>query len=128
MTTACPFCTLSQSQVIATSDFAIAIRDSYPVAPGHTLVIPKRHVASYFDITSEERADIWTMLEMLKTQIDKEFKPSGYNIGINIGEAAGQTVMHLHVHLIPRYEGDMSDPRGGVRGVIPEKQNYKLDD
>lgn len=103
---------------------AIAFRDAYPVSPGHTLVIPQRHVASLFDTTPDERAAMFELLEMAKRQLQLEFSPAGYNIGINDGPAAGQTVGHLHIHLIPRYPGDRPDPRGGVRWVIPEKADY----
>jgi len=104
--------------------FALAFRDAYPVSPGHTLVIPVRHVASFFDITSDERTAMFALLEAAKQQLHAEFSPAGYNIGINDGAAAGQTVGHLHIHLIPRYPGDQPDPRGGVRWVIPEKADY----
>jgi len=103
---------------------AIATRDAYPVAPGHTLVIPLRHVASFFDATPEERAAMLELLDEAKKQLQSEFGPAGYNIGINDGAAAGQTVGHLHIHLIPRYAGDQHDPRGGIRWVIPEKAAY----
>jgi diadenosine tetraphosphate (Ap4A) HIT family hydrolase len=103
---------------------AVAIRDSYPVTPGHTLLIPVRHVASFFDVTPSEREAMLTLLDTAKLQLQAEFDPAGYNIGINDGAAAGQTVAHLHMHLIPRYSGDRSDPRGGVRWVIPDKADY----
>jgi len=102
----------------------MVIRDGYPVSPGHTLVIPKRHVGSFFQVTPDERSDLLALLDDAKAQMGLEFKPDGYNIGINDGPAAGQTVPHLHIHLIPRYDGDRADPRGGVRWVIPEKANY----
>jgi len=88
------------------------------------LVIPFRHVPDYFSLTEEEKNAIWELVEEVKNFLDRRFKPDGYNIGINIGKAAGQTIMHVHVHVIPRYWGDCEDPRGGVRGVIPEKQKY----
>jgi len=100
------------------------VRDGFPVSPGHTLVIPKRHVATFFDITEEEQMAIGRAIQKAKIVLDQEFTPDGYNIGINNGEAAGQTVFHLHLHLIPRYEGDCEDPRGGVRWVLPEKAVY----
>lgn len=103
---------------------AIAFRDAYPVSPGHTLVVPVRHVASLFDTTSEERASMFGLLEAAKQQLQVQFGPAGYNIGINEGATAGQTVGHLHIHLIPRYPGDRPDPRGGIRWVIPEKADY----
>ncbi len=100
------------------------IRDAYPVSPGHSLIIPKRHIASWFDLTEEERTRLFQHLSKAKTALEAEFKPDGYNIGINEGEAAGQTVLHLHVHLIPRYQGDIADPRGGVRWIFPDKASY----
>lgn len=103
---------------------AVAVRDGHPVSPGHTLVIPKRHVASLADITEHEAAALWSVLATARAQIQRELEPNGYNIGVNDGRAAGQTVMHLHVHLIPRFDGDRVDPRGGVRWVIPEKADY----
>lgn len=120
----CPFCALPPERVLARHGLALAFRDAYPVSPGHTLVIPVRHVASYFDITPEEHAAMFALLESAKEQLHTEFSPAGYNIGINDGTAAGQTVGHLHIHLIPRYAGDQLDPRGGVRWVIPEKADY----
>jgi len=102
----CPFCALPQARVLLRNDAAIAIRDAYPVAPGHTLVIPLRHVPSFFDTTAEERGAMLDLLDEAKKQLQSEFGPAGYNIGINDGAAAGQTVGHLHVHLIPRYHGD----------------------
>lgn len=106
------------------NDSAIAFRDAYPVSPGHTLVIPARHVASFFDTTPEERTSMLTLLDAAKQQLRSALDPAGYNIGINDGAAAGQTVGHLHIHLIPRYPGDRPDPRGGIRWVIPENADY----
>jgi diadenosine tetraphosphate (Ap4A) HIT family hydrolase len=103
---------------------AVAVRDAYPVTPGHTLVIPMRHVTSFFDATSSERESLLELLDTAKQQLQSQFGPSGYNIGINDGSVAGQTIDHLHIHLIPRYLGDRPDPRGGVRWVIPDKADY----
>ncbi|MBI1194651.1 MAG: HIT domain-containing protein [Gammaproteobacteria bacterium] len=122
--TACPFCDVAVAEQPLRNGLAFAIYDRFPVAPGHTLIIPDRHVASYFEITADERLALWSLVEEAKLWIDREFRPDGYNIGINVGAAAGQTVPHLHIHLIPRYAGDMNDPRGGVRGVIPDRQKY----
>ena len=110
--------------IVQTSGFAFVIRDGFPVSPGHTLIIPKRHVASFFEVTDAERADLMSLLAAARDDLDREFHPAGYNIGINDGAAAGQTVPHLHIHLIPRYEGDRDDPRGGVRWVLPDKAAY----
>ena len=123
-TKSCPFCSLPFSRIIDSNPFGLVIRDGYPISPGHTLVIPKRHVGSFFELNPEEAADLMSLLRHAKSVIEMEFKPDGYNIGINDGAAAGQTVPHLHIHLIPRYIGDRPDPRGGVRWIIPEKADY----
>ncbi|PZN73122.1 MAG: HIT family protein [Candidatus Methylumidiphilus alinenensis] len=102
----------------------LVIRDGFPVSPGHSLIIPKRHCVSFFELTDEERTSLFQQLTEAKTGLDVEYRPDGYNIGINEGVAAGQTVFHLHIHLIPRYHGDTSDPRGGVRWIFPEKASY----
>jgi diadenosine tetraphosphate (Ap4A) HIT family hydrolase len=119
-----PFLERPRADWVASNSLAFAIRDAYPVSRGHTLVVPMRPVATWFDANEEERAAIVALLDQVKAQLDAEFHPDGYNVGFNAGEAAGQTVMHLHVHVIPRYRGDMADPRGGVRHVIPGKGNY----
>lgn len=111
-------------RVIAQNDLALVVRDGFPVSPGHTLIIPRRHVGSFFEVTDEERSAMLALLNREKAELDKEFRPTGYNIGINDGADAGQTVPHLHVHLIPRYRGDSVDPRGGVRWVLPDKADY----
>lgn len=94
------------------------------MSPGHSLIIPKRHVGSFFATSSAERLDLLELLDQAKALVQAEHQPAGFNIGINDGAAAGQTVPHLHIHLIPRYEGDLPDPRGGVRWVIPAKADY----
>ncbi|WP_457567732.1 HIT family protein [Desulfurobacterium sp.] len=121
----CPFCRREELPIVLSNKHSFAIFDRYPVTPGHMLIIPVRHVSSWFDITREERDSILELIEEGKKLLDANFHPDGYNIGINIGKAAGQTIFHLHVHLIPRYEGDIDDPTGGVRGVIPERRIYK---
>ena len=121
---ACPFCELPPTADLPRNERAYTRYDKYPVTPGHLLVIPFRHVSNYFDATAEEKQALWALVEEAKLYLDRQHAPAGYNIGINVGVEAGQTVMHLHVHLIPRYRGDVADPRGGVRGVIPAKQNY----
>lgn len=118
----CPFC--RNRNVVIENELAFADYDTYPVNPGHCLIMPHRHVAQYFDATAEEKAAMWSLVDDMKLIIDAEFKPDGYNIGVNIDEAGGQSVPHIHIHMIPRYKGDMEDPRGGVRGVIPHKQKY----
>jgi diadenosine tetraphosphate (Ap4A) HIT family hydrolase len=120
----CPFCTLPQERIILQSDLALVIRDGFPISPGHTLIIPKRHVGSFFEVTAEERDSLLHLLDEAKAALDAKFHPAGYNIGINDGAPAGQTVPHLHIHLIPRYSGDTLDPRGGVRWIFPDKAKY----
>lgn len=95
-------------------------------ATKQTLIIPKRHVASYFDLTNHEREAMNVMLQYVKQKIDERYHPDGYNVGINVNEAAGQSIFHVHMHLISRYKGDVKNPKGGVRGVIPEKQQYPV--
>jgi len=124
MTDNCIFCNLPNERILYESVHWFVISDSYPVSPGHTLLIPKRHIKDYFDINDSEYAELKTVLDLTKARLDKEFNPGGYNIGINCGEDAGQTVFHLHMHVIPRFKGDQADPRGGVRCVIPEKADY----
>lgn len=118
----CPFC--SSSNVILQNELAYAKYDRYPVTPGHILIIPKRHFPDFFQTTEQERKALFELLDQCKLYLEAKYKPNGYNIGINCGDAAGQTIFHVHVHLIPRYKGDIDNPRGGVRGVIPEKRIY----
>ena len=122
---ACPFCHLADDvELIAESPLSLAFYDKFPVNPGHTLIIPKRHVASYFDLTEEEILDMQRLLKMVQPIVAERFQPDGFNIGVNIGLMAGQSIFHVHMHLIPRFKGDVENPRGGVRGVIPARQNY----
>lgn len=118
----CPFCT--EEGAIFRNELAHVRHDRYPVNPGHLLVIPRRHVSDFFDTTREEKSALIALLDEAKQFLAKKYSPDGYNVGINVGEAAGQTVMHVHLHLIPRFKGDTPEPRGGVRGVIPAKQSY----
>jgi diadenosine tetraphosphate (Ap4A) HIT family hydrolase len=124
----CPFCNIEKlinsDRIVYQDSTWIAIYDNYPVSKGHVLLIPKRHCASYFDLNFIELESVSVTIGIIKKLLDKKFNPDGYNIGMNCGEAAGQTVMHCHIHIIPRYNGDCENPRGGVRGVIPSKQNY----
>lgn len=122
--TDCIFCNIPQERVIAESDLCLAIFDGFPVSEGHALIIPKRHVADYFDLTVDEVMAMQKMMRELKLRLDADFSPDGYNVGVNVNAAAGQTVFHVHMHLIPRYKGDVENPKGGVRGVIPGKQKY----
>ena len=120
----CPFCNPQKEEVVLANDLCYARYDKYPVSPGHLLLIPFRHVASLFDATDDEQAALLALVREAKTLLDEHFHPDGYNIGVNVRAAAGQTVMHLHLHVIPRYTGDVEDPRGGVRGVVPERRVY----
>lgn len=117
----CPFCDLGE-RVLAENGLAVAVRDFEPASAGHTLVIPKRHSSSFFDLTAEEIAACHALLRSERDAIAKMHRPDGYNIGINDGESAGQSIPHTHWHLIPRYRGDHPDPRGGVRHVIPTRR------
>ena len=125
----CPFC----DSDIALSDgtglenaLAYVREDKFPVSPGHLLIIPKRHALDWFDLTADEQAAVTDLINQAKAWLAEKHAPDGYNIGMNCGEAAGQTVMHMHCHLIPRYSGDVDDPRGGLRGVIPGEQKYGI--
>ena len=120
-----PFLDRRRDEWVASNALAFAIRDAFPVSPGHTLVVPRRLIAGWFEATAQERQALFDLVDEIKRQLDAgPSPPQGYNIGINVGEAAGQTIAHLHVHVIPRYSGDVPDPRGGVRHVIPGKGNY----
>lgn len=119
----CPFCNLERD-IIIESELSFAIYDAFPVNDGHTLIITKRHTANYFDLTYEEQSDCFLLLNRVKEIIQVQYNPDGFNVGININESSGQTVPHVHIHLIPRYKGDVEEPRGGVRGVVPERKNY----
>lgn len=119
----CPFCSLHRS-ILAETELSFAVLDSYPVSEGHTLVIPKRHVATIWRMTTEEYADAFDLIRQVKNVLQERFKPQGFNVGVNCGKAAGQTILHAHVHLIPRYSGDVPSPRGGVRNIIPANANY----
>ena len=118
----CEFC--DHGNEVMGNDLAYAVYDKHPVSEGHMLVIPRRHVASFFATSREEREALMELLKGARDHLIAEFSPQGFNLGINEGGAAGQTIEHLHIHLIPRYEGDMEDPRGGIRGAIPEKRTY----
>lgn len=118
----CPFC--SFDDIVLGNELAYVRFDKNPVNPGHCLIIPFRHMANFFATTDDERQAMLALADAAKQMLDRDFAPQGYNLGINVGEVAGQTVPHVHLHLIPRYAGDAENPRGGVRGVIPVRQNY----
>ncbi|MCT8977039.1 HIT family protein [Clostridium sp. CX1] len=111
----CIFCSYNKSEIIAENKLAFAITDKFPVNEGHTLIIPKRHFKNFFEASEEEIKAIYSLMHEVKEMLDIQYEPWGYNIGVNVGYYAGQTVMHLHVHLIPRYKGDVDNPRGGIR-------------
>ena len=121
---ACPFCTLPADRIVASNELAVVIRDGFPISPGHTLIIPMWHFGSFFEATADECNSMLALLDQARREIATELSPDGFNIGINDGAAAGQTVGHLHIHVIPRYLGDLADPRGGVRWIIPDKADY----
>jgi diadenosine tetraphosphate (Ap4A) HIT family hydrolase len=120
----CPFCEILGSNEGFESATAIEFPDAFPLAEGHMLVVPCRHVASIFDLTPDEQADVWQLVAAVRQDLIDELKPDGFTIGVNDGSAAGQTVEHAHVHIIPRRKGDVADARGGVRWVIPDKAAY----
>jgi diadenosine tetraphosphate (Ap4A) HIT family hydrolase len=124
MKPACPFCSPAEDEIVLRNNRCYARLDHYPISNGHLLIIPFRHEPSFLLMTAEEQAAALDLLSQARSKLDCEFHPDGYNVGINIGEAAGQTVAHAHIHVIPRYAGDAPDPRGGVRFVIPEKAKY----
>jgi diadenosine tetraphosphate (Ap4A) HIT family hydrolase len=117
----CPFCAMGD-RIVAENDLAVAVRDREPAALGHTLIIPKRHCTSFFDLDEEESAACVALLRSERARLAVEHAPDGWSVGINDGPAAGQTMQHTHLHLIPRYRGDHPDPRGGVRHVIPTRR------
>lgn len=120
----CLFCEVPDSEMIVNHDLCFARWDKYPVSPGHLLIIPKRHIESLFETSADEFRAFREVLIKAKHVIEQEYQPDGYNIGVNDGQAAGQSVLHVHIHVIPRYRGDVINPLGGVRGVIPFKQKY----
>ena len=122
----CLFCNIEKSKIVSENDFFIVVRDNYPVTELHTLIILKRHTASYFELDDSEKISLINILDKQKNSLlQNDSTITGFNIGINDGVDAGQTIMHFHTHLIPRRTGDVQNPRGGVRGIIPEKQNYE---
>lgn len=118
----CPFCT--DGPTVLANELSVARWDLHPATPGHMLILPRRHVADFFETSADERQAMLALLQQAKDLLQRDYQPNGFNIGINVGESAGQTIAHVHIHLIPRYRGDTLHPRGGVRGVIPDKQSY----
>ena len=120
----CPFCRPDAKRVFYRGRLVLGLWDAFPVNPGHALLVPRRHVASWFDATEEERAELIAAVDIARDAILAQYRPDGFNIGVNVDAAAGQTVFHLHLHVIPRYSGDVEDPTGGVRNVVPQRGNY----
>jgi diadenosine tetraphosphate (Ap4A) HIT family hydrolase len=120
----CPFCQPADGAVWLKADGGLALWDAYPVSEGHALVVPSRHVTSIYDLTPVEQSRLWQLVAAVRERLIEPFAPDGFNIGINDGVAAGQTVGHAHIHVIPRRRGDVVDPRGGIRWVIPAKAPY----
>ena len=123
----CPFCCLPATRILDGNTQALAIADAFPISAGHTLVILRRHTGSWFELTNDEVVAVHELLHRMKDRLDENLKPDGYNIGINVGAASGQTIGHAHLHLIPRYAGDVADPVGGVRNIISGKGRYPGD-
>lgn len=111
--------------MVAETPLTLTVRDAFPVSPGHTLIVSRRHVASFFDLRADEQHALLEAAQAARLALDGELHPHGYNLGLNVGEAAGQTVMHVHLHVIPRFRGDTPNPRGGVRHCIPGKGDYR---
>ncbi len=123
----CIFCNIwreKRDSIVLSNRHCFAMFDKYPVSKGHMLIIPKRNVSSFFQLELDEVVDAYLLLQEAKKLLDERFKPAGYNIGVNIGGAAGQTVWHVHIHLIPRYRGDVENPTGGIRNIFPDKGDY----
>ncbi len=117
----CPFCQAPPEEIVLAGELAFARYDRFPVSPGHILIIPRRHVASYFALSFDEQAACWHLVNEARALIDAQHAPQGYNVGVNVGAAAGQGVWHVHIHLIPRYRGDVAEPLGGVRNILPRR-------
>ena len=120
----CPLCEVGADRIIAAHQHAIAVADVFPIAAGHTLVIPRRHVTSIFGLDRIEYTQLWNFVFDVRRILAERFLPVAFNIGVNDGMAAGQTVEHAHIHIIPRYDGDVEDPRGGIRWILPQKAKY----
>jgi len=121
----CVFCRIvAEGQYFAENAHAVAFPDGFPLTAGHTLIVPRRHETDYFALTEDEQASMWTLVRGVRDVIERTHSPAGYNLGVNVGRAGGQTIGHIHLHVIPRYVGDVSDPRGGIRWVLPARASY----
>ena len=123
----CPFCAIERHRFLIETGHAIALLDAFPVTEGHTLVVPRHHVASIYELPGDEQSAIWALVAEVRVKLFAEYRPDGFNIGLNDGVAAGQTVMHAHIHVIPRRKGDVPDPRGGVRWIMANRAKYWKD-
>jgi diadenosine tetraphosphate (Ap4A) HIT family hydrolase len=124
----CPFCNkITRRDFWLANDLAVAFPDGFPLSPGHTLAVPRRHETNFFNLSESEESALWRIVRMVYDQLEARCAPAGYNVGVNVGAAGGQTVEHLHMHVIPRYPNDVSDPRGGIRWIIPAKARYWKD-
>ena len=123
----CPFCTPDADRIFHAGQRVLGLWDGFPVSPGHALVVPRRHIESWFDASPEEQQDLAAAIAIAREEIVGRHRPDGFNVGMNLGRAAGQTIEHLHVHVIPRYLGDVGDPRGGIRWVVPARAPYWRD-
>ena len=123
----CPFCCPADDRIVRAFDAVLVLRDGFPISPGHALIVPRRHVGSFFALRADEQAAMLEALNWATEELARLHRPDAFNIGLNDGPAAGQTVPHCHLHLIPRYAGDVPDPRGGVRWIIPGKAKYWAD-
>jgi diadenosine tetraphosphate (Ap4A) HIT family hydrolase len=122
---ACPFCDrLAAGDLVAENGLAAAFLDAFPLSPGHCLAVPRRHQPDFLALTAEEQRAVWALVPAVRRRIEGDRRPDGYNIGVNVGEAAGQTIGHAHLHVIPRYRGDVADPRGGIRLILPARARY----
>lgn len=120
----CPFCEPNTGRVSLANEFGFVLWDVFPVTAGHTLVVPRQHVASIYELSAAIQTALWSLVAEARSRLNQDFAPDGFNIGLNDGEAAGQTILHAHIHIIPRRVGDVADPRGGVRWIIPKKARY----
>jgi diadenosine tetraphosphate (Ap4A) HIT family hydrolase len=121
----CIFCRPSDGRrELSRNDLAVAFPAGFPVSPGHALIVPRRHEPDFFSLSAEEQAAMVALVNPVRAALDREFGPDGYNLGVNAGKAAGQTILHTHLHVIPRYVGDVAEPRGGIRWVLPETARY----
>lgn len=121
----CIFCApRSAADLLAANDLAVAFPAGYPVSPGHALIVPRRHEPDFFGLTAEEQAAVVALVNPVRARLDERHRPDAYNLGVNAGKAAGQTILHAHLHVIPRFTGDVAEPRGGVRWVLPDTARY----